>query len=391
MAKELGYVWITPYSLLKSRTGGIIGRLLSYADIDLVGAHMFAPTDEFIDRYNETIQEANIDEGNKNALLTYMNEHFRPSNRLGIVNRAMMLLVEGENIQDLKDKVVGSLTSDPRGDTIRGTYGDYLGYITGELKYFEPAVLTATTPEMKCKQLELFAEFANSDGGCLEHVMPFEDRSVVQTPLVIIKPEQFDRRSPRVGNIIDTFSQTGLYIVGSKVLRLTTAQAEEFYGPLRKIFTEKLQGLVGDLEDGIKEKFDCVKPDGRFDQISEFLYDLNAENEFNRIVEYMSGTSPSGLTDEQKDQPGGAKCLALLYQGEDAIEKIRQTLGATDPNKAEAGTVRSFYGTDLMRNSAHASDSPESFDRERGIVGLAPDQVEWSFVDRIREYLESQA
>ncbi|MCD6303984.1 MAG: nucleoside-diphosphate kinase, partial [Planctomycetes bacterium] len=60
----------------------------------------------------------------------------------------------------------------------------------------------------------------------------------------------------------------------------------------------------------------------------------------------------------------------LLYEGPDAIRKIRTVLGSTDPSKAEPGTVRSDFGRDLMRNGAHASDSPENALRERRIVGL---------------------
>ena len=50
MSNELAYVLITPYSLMKSRTGGIIGRLLSLGRLELVGARMYAPSDEFVDR-----------------------------------------------------------------------------------------------------------------------------------------------------------------------------------------------------------------------------------------------------------------------------------------------------------------------------------------------------
>ncbi len=57
MKDELAYVLITPYSLLKSRTGGIIGRLMSMADLTLVGARMYAPSDALVDAYAVTINE----------------------------------------------------------------------------------------------------------------------------------------------------------------------------------------------------------------------------------------------------------------------------------------------------------------------------------------------
>src|SRR5436190_4192377 len=55
MSQEIAYVIITPYSLHKSRTGGIIARLISRTGLDLVGARMFAPGKELVERYSKTI------------------------------------------------------------------------------------------------------------------------------------------------------------------------------------------------------------------------------------------------------------------------------------------------------------------------------------------------
>src|ERR1700736_4337759 len=52
---EIGYAIITPYSMRKSRTGGIIARLISRTGLDLVAARMFAPSEELVRRYAETI------------------------------------------------------------------------------------------------------------------------------------------------------------------------------------------------------------------------------------------------------------------------------------------------------------------------------------------------
>src|ERR1700736_6263300 len=54
-AEELSYAIVTPYSMRKSRTGGIIARLISRTGLDLVGARMFAPSAELAKRYAETI------------------------------------------------------------------------------------------------------------------------------------------------------------------------------------------------------------------------------------------------------------------------------------------------------------------------------------------------
>ena len=56
--------------------------------------------------------------------------------------------------------------------------------------------------------------------------------------------------------------------------------------------------------------------------------------------------------------------VAAAFEGEKAIERIRQIMGATDPAKAAPGTIRKDYGMDLTRNSIHGSDSPENGEKE---------------------------
>jgi nucleoside diphosphate kinase len=92
--------------------------------------------------------------------------------------------------------------------------------------------------------------------------------------------------------------------------------------------------------------------------------------------------------DEDKKKAGKVQCLALLYRGENAVAKIRERLGATDPDKAAAATVRSSFGYDLMKNAAHASDSIENAERERHIIGLWGEEEPY-VVEIIREYLRS--
>ena len=59
--------------------------------------------------------------------------------------------------------------------------------------------------------------------------------------------------------------------------------------------------------------------------------------------------------------------VAAVFEGEGAIERIRKLMGATDPAKAQAGTIRKDYGLDVQRNSTHASDSPENAEKEIAI------------------------
>jgi nucleoside-diphosphate kinase len=52
--------------------------------------------------------------------------------------------------------------------------------------------------------------------------------------------------------------------------------------------------------------------------------------------------------------------IAAVFEGQNVIEVARKTMGATDPKKAEAGTIRKDFGLDIQRNSVHGSDSLEN-------------------------------
>jgi hypothetical protein len=57
MEHSLSYVLVTPYTIAKSRTGGVLSRLLSRLDIELVGAQMFAPDEHFVAEYAKVIRQ----------------------------------------------------------------------------------------------------------------------------------------------------------------------------------------------------------------------------------------------------------------------------------------------------------------------------------------------
>ncbi len=84
----------------------------------------------------------------------------------------------------------------------------------------------------------------------------------------------------------------------------------------------------------------------------------------------MAGTRPSNCPEEKRSQPGSEKCVALIYQGVDAVRKIREVLGPTDPSKAPSGTIRREFGQTVMINAAHASDSAENARREMDIIQI---------------------
>ena len=57
---------------------------------------------------------------------------------------------------------------------------------------------------------------------------------------------------------------------------------------------------------------------------------------------------------------------AIVLEGADAVDRTRAIMGATDPEKATAGTIRALYGKNMTQNAVHGSDSPESASREIG-------------------------
>ncbi|MDY6913194.1 MAG: nucleoside-diphosphate kinase [Planctomycetota bacterium] len=388
MTDQLAYALITPYSLYKSRTGGIIGRLLAHARLELLGVRMYVFSDKFMDAYQKVFCPADMEPALKGAWHRYVDESLRPNNPWGYLPRCMLLLFSGPNaVRHLKQDVIGSFTETPVGDTIRGTYGDLIRDESGTIRHFEPAVITCPVPELNNAHLKLFADCAVDDGGVLTGKINY-DKPNVQVSLVMIKPDNFERRSRRPGNIIDTFSLTGLRIVAAKLFNMTVAQGEEFYGPLRQMFVTRLKGnITQEVYQRLHDAFVFPFTMADAEKVADALAERNATTEFNRIVEYMTGINPENVADEAaKTTASRAKCLAMLYEGPNAINKVRDVLGSTDPTKAEPGTVRSDFGRDLMRNGAHASDSAENAIRERKIVDL--DETETDTCD-IREIINN--
>jgi nucleoside-diphosphate kinase len=118
--------------------------------------------------------------------------------------------------------------------------------------------------------------------------------------LSILKPDATRRNL--TGKINAKFEDTGLRIVAQRRLQLTQAQAEAFYGVHRE------RGFFRDL-----------------------------------VTFMISGP-----------------VVAQVLEGEDAVAKHREIMGATDPKKAAAGTVRAEFAESIEANSVHGSDSAEN-------------------------------
>ena len=337
--EELAYAILTPYSMRKSRTGGIIARLISRTGLDLVAARMFAPSAELVKRYAETVvsETEPAHRATQELIRDYVLKNFG-CEKHGQRARVLCLVFRGTDAAEKMRATVGHIRHEATaGETIRDTFGDYITDDTGKVTYFEPGVVAAFDPKRIERDLKLWAQYSESDGGILDNCVQFPAGAKVEKTLVLIKPDNFKFPNVRPGGVIEVFSRTGLYIVGFKVHRMTVAQAEDFYGPVLPVLQEKLGHAKG-------------------------------RDAWEDIVQFMAGARPSDTLPEKRDEPGSEKCIALIYQGENAVSKIREVLGPTDPAKAPPGSIRKEFGQTIMINAAHASDSVENAKREMGIV-----------------------
>jgi len=126
----------------------------------------------------------------------------------------------------------------------------------------------------------------------------------MERSLVLIKPDAMQLRL--AGTIISRLEKQGLKLVALKMLHLDRALAERHY---------------------------AIHKDKPF---------------FADLVNYIS-TAP---------------IIALVFEGNKAVEVIRKAMGATDPAQAEAGTIRGDFGLDIGRNTVHGSDSVETAKEE---------------------------
>ncbi|HIE58489.1 MAG TPA: nucleoside-diphosphate kinase [Persephonella sp.] len=126
----------------------------------------------------------------------------------------------------------------------------------------------------------------------------------VEKTLMLIKPDAVKKGVE--GEIIAYVQKQGFKLVALKKLQLTKQQAEKFYYVHRE------------------------RP--FFDELTTFM--------------------------------SSGPIVAMVWEGENAIAKIRDIMGATNPAEAEEGTLRKLYGTNIGENAVHGSDSKESADYE---------------------------
>jgi nucleoside diphosphate kinase len=376
MEQNFSYVLTTPYTIAKSRTGGVISRLLSRLDLDLVGAQMMAPDEAFAREYAASLRgqsQENLNSGAK-LLSDYILRYMSPSG--GRRHRIILLIFKGENPCRKLSDICGALFPENRsiesitGETIRDTYADLIcdPGDPGNIIYFEPAVLTPRKQELADENMRLFVKYFGNADNIVENIN-YPDPSKIEKTLVILKPDNWKYASSKPGTIIDMFSRTGLRIVGIKIHRFSMNEALEFYGPVEASLKEKIGPAIGRKARELLEKeFALPLNDGIEKSLAESFGTEYAREQFHNIIEFMSGRHPGICPPEEAGKPGSVKCMILVYEGEDAVRKIRDVLGPTDPLKAPGGTVRREFGSSVLVNTAHASDSQESYEREKNIV-----------------------
>jgi nucleoside diphosphate kinase len=377
MAKELAFVLINPYTISKSRTGGVIARYISRTGLDLVAARMFAPNAKLAHAYGEQIRnDLEIDPIIRPLLADYVEREYGPEPATGRSRRVMMLLFEGENAIQLVKDVTGPIRPTNSGESVRDTYGDHILDATGAVHYLEPAVFIAPSLNAASQTLKLWAKYSAECGGIVGSAGDVAQGIAAEEALVILKPDNFRFASARPGLIIDIFSRSGLRIVGAKVHRMTVAEAEEFYGPVRNVLREKLKGKVAErATKALTAELGMEIPELVKGQLGDLLGPMFGDNQFYQIIQFMTGRWGEGLVDEEKLKPGTLRCLLLVYSGPNAISRIRNILGPTDPSKALPGSVRREFGQDIMVNAAHASDSVENARREMGITKVGEETI----------------
>ena len=111
---------------------------------------------------------------------------------------------------------------------------------------------------------------------------------------------------------------------------------------------------VGKIIDRLEtEKFDIIQTEMMAlsdDMLNDHYSHLTNKPFFPEIVEFMQSLP----------------VIVMTLQGDNAVTRVRDIVGVTDPTEANEGTIRKQFGTDVMRNVVHASDSVENAEAEIG-------------------------
>ena len=149
----------------------------------------------------------------------------------------------------------------------------------------------------------------------------------IERTLSIIKPDAVAKNL--IGEIYSRFERAGLKVVAARMLHLDQAQAEAFYAVRRKVVAAKMKPLSRKEAEG--------------------FYAVHRERPFfNALVEFMIS----------------GPVMIQVLEGEGAIAKNRELMGATNPKDAAPGTIRADFATTVDENVVHGSDAPETAAQE---------------------------
>ena len=112
------------------------------------------------------------------------------------------------------------------------------------------------------------------------------------------------------------------------------------------------RNLIGNIINKIEEQ-DLVPIEMKMLKLSENesskFYEIHKEKPFfTQLVDYMTS----------------GKIIVMILEGDNAVNKYRDLIGSTDPNKAKEGSIRKLYALNITQNSVHGSDSLENAKRE---------------------------
>src|SRR3989454_6786753 len=122
----------------------------------------------------------------------------------------------------------------------------------------------------------------------------------------------------------------------------------------------------------MEKTFTILKPDTvKAGNIGAIISQLEKEGFRIRAMKMLHLTEPQaqGFYDVHKERPFFGSLVKFMTEGpvvlmvleaDNAIEKLRKVMGATDPAKAEPGTIRKQFGSNIERNAIHGSDGPET-------------------------------
>ncbi|MFH1563415.1 MAG: nucleoside-diphosphate kinase [Nitrospirota bacterium] len=254
MSVEKTLVNIYLPALERSVTGDILSmiRFMPEGDapLNIIAADIYSLTFDFARDFCQTLtlpeskEEKNIQNKFKQILLDEKGYDREKYNKKRVFN----VVIEGEDAINRISDLMGDIRQ-RNGTTILGKYGFFNKTETDLLIEF-PASAPSNKQE-SCAQLELMWGKYKSCGGPLKEtiVYPENEKAQVEQSLVIAKPNVFDMpHDPRLGNVVNAFSKTGMSIISAKIITPTPEAMKEFYLP------HKNKPFYGELVDFMSNK-----------------------------------------------------------------------------------------------------------------------------------------